>query len=52
MLICDLILSKIFRKYMSEEDLKQEMEWIETEPDVLQKMNNKFEVISDEKIYK
>lgn len=35
MLICDLILSKIFRKYMSEEDLKQEMEWIETEPDVL-----------------
>ena len=35
MLICDLILSKIFRKYMSEEDLKQELEWLETEPDVL-----------------
>ena len=35
MLICDLILSKIFRKYMSEEDLKQELEWLETEPEVL-----------------
>ena len=31
MLVCDLILSKVFRKYMSQEDLKQELLWIETE---------------------
>jgi len=35
MLICDLILARIFRKYMSPEDLEKELEWLETEPDIL-----------------
>ena len=34
-LICELILSKIFRKYMSKEDLEKELEWLESEPEDL-----------------
>ena len=30
-LICDLILARVFRKYMSKEDLEQELLWMETE---------------------
>ena len=30
-LICDLILARVFRKYMSKEDLEQELLWLETE---------------------